>query len=65
LATLKRVVDGGFFCVPVFARDPWLDPLRADPEFVNILRQAETRHQKARAVFTEAGGDRLLGGRPG
>ena len=65
LATLKRVVDGGFFCVPVFARDPWLDPLRAHPEFVNILRQAETRHQKARAVFMEAGGDRLLGGRLG
>jgi len=65
LATLKRVVDGGFFCVPVFARDPWLDPLRTHPEFVNILRQAEARHQDARAVFVEAGGERLLGGRPG
>jgi len=64
LATLKRVVDGGFFCTPVFARDPCLDPLRTHPEFENILRQAETRHQEARAVFMEAGGERLLGGRP-
>jgi serine/threonine protein kinase len=62
LATLKRVVDGGFFCVPVFARDPWLDPLRTHPEFVSILRQAETRHQEARTVFMKAGGERLLGG---
>jgi tetratricopeptide (TPR) repeat protein len=62
LATLKRVVEGGFFCVPVFARDPWLDPLRTHPEFVNILRQAEARHQEAQTVFTEAGGERLLGG---
>jgi eukaryotic-like serine/threonine-protein kinase len=61
LATLKRVVEGGFFCVPVFMRDPWLDPLRAHPEFVSILRQAEKRHQEARAVFTEAGGERLFG----
>jgi len=61
LAALKRVVDGGYFCVPVFARDPWLDPLRTHPEFVSILRHAEARHQEARTVFTEAGGERLLG----
>ena len=65
LAALKRVVEGGYFCVPVFARDPCLDPLRTHPEFVSILRQAETRHQEARAVFMEAGGERLLGGRLG
>jgi len=63
LATLKKVVDGGYFCVPVFARDPWLDPLRTHPEFVNLLKQAEARHQEARKVFIEAGGERLLGGR--
>jgi len=63
LATLKRVVDGGYFCVPVFARDPWLDPLRTHPEFVKLLKQAEARHKEARTVFIEAGGERLLGGR--
>jgi serine/threonine protein kinase len=61
LATLKRVVDGGYFCVPVFARDPWLDPLRTRPEFVDLLKRAETRHQEARKVFIEGGGERLLG----
>jgi hypothetical protein len=65
LATLKRVVEGGYFCVPVFARDPCLDPLRTHPEFVSILRQAETRHQEARTAFMAAGGERLLGGRLG
>ncbi|MBZ5595756.1 MAG: protein kinase [Acidobacteriia bacterium] len=63
LATLKRVVDGGFCCVTVFARDPWLDPLRTHAEFVSLLHRAEKHHQEARAVFIEAGGERLLGGR--
>jgi hypothetical protein len=63
LATLRRVIDGGYFCVPVFARDPWLDPLRTDPEFVKLLKQAEARHQEARAAFMEADGDRIVGSR--
>jgi eukaryotic-like serine/threonine-protein kinase len=61
IATLKDVVAHGFFCLPVFMRDPWLDPLRTNAEFVSILRLAEVRHQEARAQFTGAGGERLLG----
>ena len=61
LPMLKRVVERGFYCLPAFARDPWLDPMRTDPEFLRILRLAEKRYQEARAAFIEAGGEKLLG----
>ena len=37
LALFERVVADGFYCFPSFARDPWLDGLRAHPEFKRVL----------------------------
>jgi tetratricopeptide (TPR) repeat protein len=61
LPTLNRVVERGFYCLPAFARDPWLDPMRTNPEFLRILQLADKRCQEARAAFIKAGGERLLG----
>jgi len=61
LALLERVVAGGFFCHPVLARDPWLDPLRKKPPFAKVLDQAATQHQAARERFESLGGTRVLG----
>ena len=58
---LERAVAGGFFCFPALARDPWLDPLRKKPAFAEVLRQAEAEHRQATKVFTERGGEKLLG----
>jgi hypothetical protein len=58
---LERAVAGGFFCFPTFARDPWLDPLRRKPAFTKVLRQSEREHREAAKVFTERGGEKLLG----
>jgi serine/threonine-protein kinase len=58
---LNGVIDGGFFCLPAFARDPWLDSLRALPEFGQMLRRAEQRHRQAMISFLNADGDRILG----
>jgi serine/threonine protein kinase len=61
IALLDNVVDGGFFCLPAFTRDPWLDPLRGYPGFTALVRRAEARHRQAVISFLSAEGDRLLG----
>ena len=61
LALFERVVAGGFYCFPTFARDPWLDGLRAHPEFKRVLGRAESRHREAAAAFRDARGEQVLG----
>jgi tetratricopeptide (TPR) repeat protein len=61
LQLLRGAVEDGFFCVPAFTRDPWLDSLRGTPEFTAIMRRAETRHRHAVISFLTAEGDRVLG----
>ena len=58
---LKRTVDGGYFCYPQMASDPWLDPVRGDTEFKRILHRAQALHQEAIEVFRAEGGPPLLG----
>jgi hypothetical protein len=58
---LERAVEGGFYPDQLLARDPWLDPVRGEPRFVQLLRRAEARHREAQAAFLEHEGDRLLG----
>ncbi len=61
LEHLKTAVDSGFFCHPILATDPWLDPVRGHAEFASILQRANTRHRNAAAAFLQAGGDAVLG----
>src|SRR5580692_2415287 len=61
LEMLARSIDGGFFCYPAMARDPWLDPLRSRPEFTAIMRKCQQLHREASAAFLTLGGDALLG----
>lgn len=60
-SVLKSAVDGGYFCYPQIASDPWLDPIRGDAEFKQILHRAQALHQEAIEVFTAEGGPPLLG----
>jgi len=57
---LAHVVDTGYFNYPTLAADPWLDPLRGNREFEEVLQRAATRHQRAEEIFAKAGGPRLL-----
>jgi serine/threonine protein kinase/tetratricopeptide (TPR) repeat protein len=61
LPMLRRVVDDGFHCYPFFARDPWLDAVRAQPEFDEIARQAEAGYRASAEVYAAAGGEQILG----
>jgi serine/threonine protein kinase len=61
LEILADVVDRGYFPYDTFTRNPWLDALRLRTNFLEIVRKAEHRHQGARAVFIQAGGEVLLG----
>jgi hypothetical protein len=58
---LKSTVEGGYFCYPQMASDPWLDPVRADAGFIRILDQAQALHQEAIEMFRAEGGSPLLG----
>jgi tetratricopeptide (TPR) repeat protein len=61
LGLLNQVVHGGYHCPTALTRDPWLDSLRASPEFVRLVRQAEAGHARAAEAYVRAGGERILG----
>jgi hypothetical protein len=48
---LKSTVDGGYFCYPQMASDPWLDPVRGNDEFKRILYRAQVLVSKTLEVF--------------
>jgi len=61
LAHLRRAVAKGYFVAPTLSGCRQFDALRSDPAFQELLAEAEAGRQRARAAFSEAGGERLLG----
>ena len=61
LDMLSRAINNGFFCHQAMVRDPWLDALRARPEFTELLRKARQLHLEASAAFLAGNGPGLLG----
>ena len=64
LELLLASIEGGFCCHSFATRDPWLDPIRARPEFRDYLSRSAARYGEAVKAFLEAGGDRVLGVSP-
>jgi hypothetical protein len=61
LSLLDKVVDGRFSCPRALVQDPWFDSVRADTDFIRILRRAEDQNAAAVDAFAKVGGERLLG----
>ena len=57
----RRAVEGGFHAFPMYARDPWLDPLRTSREFQDVLSLAESQYRDAADAFVAAGGNDCSG----
>ena len=51
LHMLRHSIGGGFFCYPYFVRDPLLQNLRNEPEFLTLINQARQRHEEFKAKF--------------
>jgi TolB-like protein/predicted Ser/Thr protein kinase len=60
IGRIAMAVDRGFFCYPYFVRDAWIDSLRGDARFVEVLRRAETKWREAQRAFEEHPGSRVL-----
>ncbi|MCK4827881.1 protein kinase, partial [bacterium] len=45
IRVLRKAVEGGFFCYPFFLTDPFLDSVRDDPEFQEVLALAKEKHE--------------------
>ena len=56
----RQVVEAGFFCHQIMLHDPWLDPVRGERRFTQIVTRARDRSQDAEAEFRRLGGDKLL-----
>jgi len=56
-----RALERGFNCFAWLTRDPWLESLRSRPQFQALLTLAKERRAAALQVFTDAGGEQVLG----
>jgi hypothetical protein len=58
---MSLAIDNGYRCHHALLHDRWLDSVRADGRFRELVTRAAKMNLEARTVFLDNGGDRLLG----
>jgi len=58
---LRRAIEGGFHSYGLFTRDPWLDSLRGERAFKEVMALAHNEYREGVDGFVAAGGERILG----
>jgi serine/threonine protein kinase len=61
LEFLSLALDSGYRCHYALLHDRWLNSVRTDGRFRELVNRASEMNLEARAVFLNNGGDRLLG----
>ena len=61
LKLLSLAIENGYACHYALLHDRWLDSLRSELPFSQLVQRAAEQSRKARTVFLQLGGDRLLG----
>ena len=60
LDLLDRIIEQGFYCSTILMRDPWMDAIRGQSRFADVVRRADARTREAEAEFRRLNGERLL-----
>jgi serine/threonine protein kinase len=60
ISALSTAVHRGFLCASTISRDPWFDPLRSLPRYVELMQEAERRRIETHAAFLAAGGEQVI-----
>ena len=47
----KGTLARGFFPYPYFQSDKFLDPIRSEPEFVELMKVIKARHMEFKTLF--------------
>jgi hypothetical protein len=53
---MNRAIQDGFFNYPAMLKNPWLAPLRDDPDYQQVLEMAKKKHEAFKIEFSKRGG---------
>jgi TolB-like protein/Tfp pilus assembly protein PilF len=56
IRSLNRAIQDGFFNYPAMLKNPWLAPLRDDPDYQQVLEMAKKKHEAFKIEFSKRGG---------